>query len=56
MYTELRQSDPVDCKEADRTHETVISNIGVALQVEEHRHIILVVRSIKASDIDRRAP
>ena len=37
------------------THKTFVGHIGVAFQMEEHRHIVLVVGSIEASDIDRGA-
>ena len=38
-----------------RTHYTLISYISITFQVEQDRHIILVVRSVKTRDVDERA-
>lgn len=34
------------------THQALISNGRVACQMEQHGHIVFVIRSIEASDID----
>ena len=37
------------------THNALIGHIRISFQMEKHRHIVLVVRSIEARDVDQGA-
>ena len=37
------------------THNALVGHISIAFQMEEHRHVILVVRSIEARNVDQGA-
>lgn len=39
----------------EHTHDALVGHIRIAFQMEQHRHIVLVVRSIEARNVDQGA-
>lgn len=37
------------------THDALVGHVSVTFQVEQHRHVILVIRSIEARNVDQGA-
>lgn len=40
-------------RELPLTHQALICDVGIALEVEQHGHVILVICCIEAGDIDQ---
>ena len=55
MYTARVNASPSINGVQEHTHDTLVGHISIPLQVEQHRHVILVVRSIEARNIDQGA-
>ena len=52
MYTEkVSANSKVNALLKD-THDALVGHIGVSLQMEQHGHVVLVVRGVEARDVD----
>ena len=55
MYTGKISASLQNDRLGEDTHDALVSYIRIPLQMEQHGHVVLVIRSIKARDVDQGA-